>query len=125
MPDDAGEVIIQLLPDSSGRWQVVPLSVGEDVVLEMLPNPGSSESSISRRTRDRLLNTPHLVYLGQNGYILRDLAVEGQILSDLEVRVHAGPALLGVDGILGYSFFRKFVAVLWEPRSNRLRLFDA
>ena len=128
MPNEDGEILVRLQHDTSGRWQIVPLSVGPDIVIEMLPNPSSAQSSISRATRERLQTTPFLEWIAAGRYHLHELAVQGQRLSDLEVRVSAGPALLGLDGILGRNFFSRFGMITWEPHNapeaDVLRLYD-
>ena len=78
MPGGRDEISIQLTLDSNGQWRIVPLSIGPDIVLEMLPNPSSAESSISRDIRNRLRTTPYLESLGRNRYLLRELARQGQ-----------------------------------------------
>jgi hypothetical protein len=52
MPDPAADVIVELVWDASYWWLVVPLAVGQDVILEMLPNPLLSRSVIASRVRE-------------------------------------------------------------------------
>ncbi len=77
MPGAESEISVQLLRDRDNPWYILPLSVGLDLVLWMVPNP-ASRTAISRRVRDMLLGTPLLDDIGGNRYVLRYLAIEGQ-----------------------------------------------
>jgi len=93
------------------RWPVVPLSVGPDVVLEMLANLLSARSFVSQQARDDL-HRWGLAPAGAGALILRDLRIVGQPVPDLAVRVGPAPRLLAVDGILGFDFFAKFSRIM-------------
>lgn len=86
------------------RWLIVPLSVGQDHILEMLPSLFAARSTINRRALDDLLGKG-LVTPGGPIVLLRDVRIVGQSVPDLTVHVGAAANLLRVDGILGLDFF--------------------
>lgn len=109
------------LSDPSQRgWLFVPLSVGQDYVLEMLPNPFSPRSSLSRRAMEdiavRSLTSP------ATASVLHDLRILGQPVPDVHVRVGAAANLLRVDGILGFDFFGQFERIIFDPPTRQLTL---
>ncbi len=127
MPAGAGDLSFYLQPgfgDPDGeRPLFVRLSVGQDVVLEMIPNPTVLRSSLSRQAL-RDLRTRGVLEGGGPTFVLRDLRISGQPVADLTVRVGAAATLLRVDGILGFDFFLQFSAVVLEPRTLRVTLID-
>jgi hypothetical protein len=103
---------------------VIRLSVGQDVVLEMLPNPLSSRSVITEQARDDLARRSMLTSPTARRQQLHDLKIEGQVVPDLEVIVTPRVQRLAVDGVLGRDFFAHFIDVRWDVRGNRLTLVD-
>ena len=105
------------------RWPIVPLSVGQDVVLEMLPNLLSARSVIGQPALDDLRRW-NLAAADARGLVLRDLRIVGQPVPDLAVRVGPAPSLLAVDGVLGFDFFAKFGRVILATATLTLSLVD-
>ena len=103
-------------PDERG-WLFVPLSVGQDYVLEMLPNPFSPRSTISRRALGDL-RARGLIAEGRPPVLLRDLRIVGQRVPDVTARVGAAPSLLRVDGILGFDFFEQFRRIIFDTQTR-------
>ena len=124
MPGDGGEITVQLILDSSGRWHILPLAVGDDVLLEMIPNPGFPRSVINQRVRDDLVARGVVIAESRRALTLRDLRIEGHPIPDVTVRVAPITRILGVDGILGFDFFEHYAGVYFDTRSRRLTLFD-
>jgi len=96
---------------------ILLLAVGQDFGLEMLPNPFTPRSTISRRAlgdleRHRLLPTDH----GAR-FPLRDLSITGARVPDIEVHVGGAATLLRVDGILGFDFFEHFAEIRFNTRT--------
>lgn len=105
------------------RWPVVPLAVGQDVVLEMLPNLLSTRSIISRRTLEDLRQRG-LVEGDASRFLLSDLRTIGQPVPSVVVRVGPTASMLGVDGILGFDFFGTFGRIMLETRTLLVTLVD-
>ena len=120
MPGSGHEITFRLEPDRNNRQLIIPLSVGQDIVLDMLPVPQAT-SVISRRALQMLIAGGQIGGDGPS-YVLSNLRIKGQAIPDLTVRVSAGPAMLGVDGIIGESFFSQFASVTWVPGSRLLTL---
>lgn len=117
-----GEISIRLVTDQTNRWRIVPLSVGQDLVLEMIPNPGFPHSVISRTARDALLKRGLVSASRTRLYLLKDLRIEGVPISELEVRVSLAPQVLGLDGMLGMNFFEPYAEIRWDVRAHQLIL---
>lgn len=100
------------------RWPLVPLAVGPDIVLEMLPNLLSPRSSVSRQVLDdrrwRGMISGH-----EPPFLLPDLRIVGQSVPSVAVRVGTSVRLLGADGMLGFDFFGQFERVVLEPLTLR------
>ena len=124
MPGAGDEISVQLEWDFSGRWLIVPLSVGQDVVLQMLPNPLLSRSLISEEARDDLIRRSVLPPSVLRRCRLTDLRIKSQMVRDLSVFVVPPAQTFGVDGLLGRDFFAQFIDVRWDVRGNRLTLVD-
>jgi hypothetical protein len=122
VPDAGGELTVPLRAATRGRWLVVWLSVGADVVLEMLPNPLAAQSVITNEARDDLNRWGMLSVPTARRQHLHDLKIEGQPVPDLDVIVTSRIQQLRVDGILGRDFFAQFADVRWDVRGNRLTL---
>ena len=108
MAGDDGEVSVQLIYDADRRWLVAPLSVGQDLVLWVVPNPGFPRSVISRQAAEDLASRGVLVASGRRAYVLHDLQIHGQPVPDVVVQPSPLTRVLGVDGILGFEFFAHY-----------------
>ena len=51
---------------------------------------------------------------------LGDIRLEGHALPDLDVRVNAGVARLGADGVVGLSSFNQFREICFDVGARRL-----
>ena len=125
MPDASADVVVQLVLDRQNRWFIVPVSVGPDYLLEMLPNPTSARSLISARAREQLVSRGLLSPDTSSLHCLRDLKIQGQDVPDLMVRVARLAPLRELDGILGQDFFEQYREVRYDPRARRLTLLKA
>ena len=103
------------------RWLVVPLSLGPDHILEMLPNLFAARSTISQRALDELRSNG-LIASGDSPFVLRDLRIVGQPVPDVAVHVGTAASILRVDGILGYDFVQQFSRIIFETRTRWVTL---
>ena len=103
-------------------WLMVPLIPGTPWRLNLMLNTGRPQSVISPRTRDALLVFGVLRQRGRNAYILQGAHAAGEPFADLPLRLSAGPALLGVEGMLGVDCLDLFAEVRLDTRSLRLTL---
>ena len=125
MPGGGADVVLQLERDfMTERHYIVPLSVGSDFILEMLPRIGVSESSITAAARDNLAAHGLVADIGRNRYRLQNLHVRGQEVPEIVVVVEDLDPDFAFDGILGYNFFRNFSGASYEPASRRFILVD-
>lgn len=104
------------------RWPIVPLSVGQDLILEMLPNLLAPRSSIGRNALADLRRRSLLPPTSEAPFALRDLRIPGQPVPDVEVRVGPAARFLQVDGVLGFDFFAKFSKIILEVDTRWLTL---
>jgi hypothetical protein len=122
VPSGGNEISFFLEPgfgERGERWLVVRLSVGQDMVWDMLPNPVQPRSTISPQSLADLIareGTPDRTDAGD--VILRDMQIARQPLPDLAVRISTTPDRLRVNGILGLDFFQQFHVVHWRPRTH-------
>lgn len=125
MPE-GGEVSFYLQPGfdrpREQRWLVVRLSVGQDIVWDMLPNPTAARSTISPQALEDLTRRGLLPAGRQTRVLLRELRIDGQPILDVEVSMSPAIGRLGVDGILGLDFFEQFDAIHWYPRTRQVVL---
>src|SRR5690348_16165212 len=109
-------------PEDLASPMVLLLSVGLDVVRDMLPYPTSARSCITRRAyadgSERLGSRQG----DQSGMLLDDLLIDGQPIPSLWVVSSLAPARLVVDGFLGFDCFVQFERVEWSPRTGLIRL---
>jgi hypothetical protein len=121
----AVEVVVQCLQHPRG-WVMVPLQLplqpGTFWGFRPVLNTGRPLSVISSNT-ERAISALGLVErLGARQYRIPGVRVNGDRLPDLIVRASAGPALLGVDGMLGWDYLEQFTEVRIEPGTLRITL---
>src|SRR5205809_517155 len=114
MPEPGDEITCHLTfrdGDSEARgWPVIPLRVGGDHILAMVPNPLASTSVISPATFERLVahglvsSGIHDIRTRAKSCVLRHLSIEGQLVPDLEVRIRKHASFLRANGYLGQDF---------------------
>jgi len=124
VPGASSDLTVELARSDDNRWFVIRLAVGDDVVLNMVPNPGFPRSVVSRRVWDDLVARGMLAASEGRTVVLRDLRIEQQRSPDLPVRVSPLTRILGVDGILGFDFFENYTGVYFDIRARRLTLID-
>lgn len=121
MSDKDREISFRLqrrMDDTEGdRPPVVFLNVGQDFALEMLPNPFTPRSTISRRAFNDLVSRGILSSDPEVRLFLRDLTITGRPVPDVEVSVGRAASFLNVDGFLGYDFFEQFAEIHFNTRT--------
>jgi hypothetical protein len=117
------EIAVQCRRHPRG-WVVVPLQLplqpGAFLSFEPILNTGRPRSVISPNTERSLSALGLLEPIGARQYRIPGLHVDGDRLPDMIVRASAGPALLGLDGMLGWDYLRQFDEVRIEPRTLRV-----
>src|SRR5262245_45346127 len=103
-------------------WVMLALSVGSDVDLYMVLNTGLYYGAISVPARERLIMLELLPPVNERTVLLENLALSGNPVADLRVRVRPSVAQLDVDGILGLEFLRQFTDIHFNVPSLRLTL---
>ena len=118
-----GEITTDCKIHPSGRWITFAVMVGGAQTLWMVLDTGSPVSALSPRT-GAILETRGLLNprRDSNLYILRDLAISGQSIPDLELRILPRLDRLQVVGLLGLDFLRVFDDIHFNVPSLRLRL---
>lgn len=101
---------------------VVRLPVGDDIVLDMLPNPLARRSSIALRSLDDIEAREGLVPGTGGRWRLTNLRIGQHPIPDLEATLSPTVTRLHVDGVLGLDFFARFAGVRWEPRTHPVTL---
>ena len=126
MPEGERSVSFELEPSFEAvrgqRWRVARLSVGRDIVWDMVPNPTIARSRIAPRALDDLVRREGPPPRRGNDPILRNLTIAGQLIPDLAVQVDPRIARLRIDGMLGLDFFEQFEEVRWQPHTGHVTL---
>jgi hypothetical protein len=98
----------RLTLDRRRWWLTLPLEIGGIVTLHLVIDTGSPLTGISERARNLLLRTPYLRRMGARRYALTALRIQGQAIPDLQVGLSRRATEVGVDGVLGLTFFGQF-----------------
>ena len=119
----AREVIVQALEHPRG-WVMlrVRLALQSGVFLQttFMLNTGRPQSVIGARTAGFLASLDIVEPLDRRRYRIRAPRTEdGEPLPDITARLSAGPALLGVDGMLGWDYLLQFAEVRITPGTLR------
>jgi len=85
-------------------------------------NTSRLQTVVSPRVRDDLLAVGLLRQDSPRVYRLSGTRIAGEPLPDLAVRASPGPAVLGVEGMLGLDFLNQFGRVCLENDTLRLTL---
>jgi len=108
----------QRMEDVRGdRPYVVLLGVGQDYGLEMLPNPFTPRSTISRTAFEDLDYRGLLPSDRGARFPLRKLSIAGWRVPVIEVSVGAAATMLRIDGILGFDFFQNYDEIRFNTRT--------
>jgi hypothetical protein len=103
-------------------WIIVPVEIADALTIDMVLDTGSPFSSISEPTRDELVRRGLLEQKDERRFVLRHLAVQGQALPDLEIRMSRRATQVGAAGILGIDFLGRFTDVHFHVPTMRLTL---
>lgn len=101
---------------------VIPFKVGTLYGLKLILNTGFPMSCLTPGVRDSLAAFGHVSQIAGRTLRLGDLRLEEHALPDLDVRVNAGVARLGADGVVGLNFFNQFREVCYDVEARRLTL---
>jgi hypothetical protein len=112
MPGGSISIQTYLHPNPKGTWITFVVSVAERTDVNLVLDPGSPVSVISPRTSQEL----HRLGLLPRGsrpryYRLTSLTVDSQPFPDLDVRILPRLDDLGIDGLVGLDFLRRFAAI--------------
>ena len=117
-----GSLVVQTTLGRRGWWVIVPLEVAGAVTIEMVLDTGSFLSGISEGTREMLVRLGLLEADATPPYVLRNVAVQGQPLTDLRVRLSRRVAQVGAQGVLGLDFLGQFTDIHFHVPTMRLTL---
>ena len=130
----AREIRVQAQLHPTGLWVTVPLTVDGRVTLWMVLDTGSPASAISPTAEQTLLDSQLVRAAGEQNrqHVLTGVAVQGQALPDLRVRVmrrlgrfpyrELGGLSLAIDGLLGLDFLSQFEDIHFNVSQMRLLL---
>ncbi len=126
MTDGRGDISFFSRPSFervAGRhWMVIRHAVGQDTVLDPLPNPLARRSSTAPRSLDDIEAREGLVPGTGGRSLLTNLRIGQHFIPDLEMTLGAALTRLRVDGVLGLDFFARFAGGYWEPWTHRVTL---
>ncbi len=108
--------------DHPNGWVMVPVTVCGLWQGHFLLNTFTPVSSVSRPTASILEAFQCFSLQTDQRYLLQGLTVGGERLTDLEVRISRAATLLGVEGMLGLDFLRRFTRVQFDVAERRLTL---
>ena len=119
----AREVVVQAIEDPRG-WVMLPLRLalqpGIFLQTTFMLNTGRPQLVIGARAAEVLASLDIAERLDRRRYRIRAPRTEdGDPLPDIDVRLSAGPALLGVDGMLGWGYLLQFAEVRVTPGALR------
>ena len=119
-----GEVALQAVLHSSGRWITIPVIVGGlYLIAEAVLDTGAPVSAIRPGVAQELQSRGLLgASPTPRRYRLTGLTSQDQGLPDLEVAILNRLERLGVDGLLGLDFLTYFDHLHFHTRSLRLVL---
>ena len=106
MRHDGGELSFRTWLQPKRLWLTVPVEIGGRLTLDMVLDTGSPASGLSARSWSALTARGLLDPSGSRWHTLRQLAIEGQAIPDLAVRVSPRATELGADGIPGADVLR-------------------
>lgn len=128
MRDDPRALMVQTWRHRQG-WIIVrfglPFSDNLPWPLDLMLNTGRPRTAVSASTRDALTALGHVDEIGRNVVRLHGLQLGGEPVPPLIVQVSAGPALLGLEGMLGLDFLDRYAEVRFDTRALRLTLIRA
>lgn len=121
MTASGGSISVDIVTHPLGLI-LIPFKVGSLYGLNLILNTGFPISCLTPGVRDTLAALGHVRPLTGRMFRLGDLRLEGHALPDLDVRVNAGVARLGADGVVGLNFFDQFHEVCFDVETRRLTL---
>lgn len=115
-----GELSVQARLDRRNWWILVRLEVG-GLFFDLVLDTGSALSGISQPTLDALARAGLAMPAGQR-YLLRQVRIDGQAVSDLHVRISPRVTQVGADGVLGLDFLARYEDIHFNVPTLRLTL---
>jgi hypothetical protein len=117
------EITVQALEHPRG-WIMLrfrlEMQPGAYLRTTLMLNTGRPQSVIGARTAAFLASMDIAERLDRRRFRIRaPRTEEGDPLPDITARLSAGPPLLGVDGMLGWDYFRQFAEVRIAPDTLR------
>ena len=110
-------------------WLVVRLSVpmvrDSLIDLYLMLNTGRPHSALSVPIYRMLDALGHLRPSGGTGVVMRNARLGRVAMPDIPMRLSAGPALLGLEGMLGLDFLALFAEARLDVRAPHLTLMHA
>ncbi len=121
VPSGGGELSIQAHLHPKRWWILVRVDVGGRR-FDMVLDTGSPLSSISQSMYDELSERGAISHVGGRRYTVRRSTIEGQRITDLEVRISRRVTQVGADGVLGLDFLGRYTDIHFHVPSLRLTL---
>jgi hypothetical protein len=119
------EVIVETIRHPRG-WIVVPVTLTlADLLpwkLELVLNTGRPWSALSRTTYTTLAALGQATSVTGSRCVIRNAQIGTTLISDIPMRLSAGPGLLGLEGMLGLDFLERFAEVRYHFPTLRLTL---
>ena len=119
-PAPSGRLVIQTILDTAHFWILVPVEVGDGLLINFVLDSGSPLTSMSERLYNRL--RPYLRQIGKNRYILRPVRLAGHDLGSLNIRGSDFLSRVGADGVLGLDFLTRFTHIEFDVPTLLLTL---
>jgi hypothetical protein len=90
--------------------------------VDLMLNTGRPHSAISPRTHATLVDLGLVAPHAGSRVVIRNARLGGAPLHDIPMWVSAGPALLGIEGMLGLDFFEQLAEARLNFQALRLTL---
>jgi hypothetical protein len=116
------EIIVDTELHRTRWWILIPVTVMGQETIMMVLDTGSLLSAISEPTRQTLVAKGILDASSARLFVLRDVTIQDQQISDLTVRLSPRVTQVGAAGILGLDFLGRFSDIHFHVPTMRLTL---
>lgn len=118
-----GRLVIQTKLDPARYYILIPVQVGDSLLVDFVLDTGAPLTSMSRRLYVRLRSSGCLAdAAAKNRYILSSASIAGVDVSPLHIRGSIFLGRVGVEGVLGLDFLARYTDIHFSMKTGILTL---
>lgn len=117
-----GRLVVQTRVDPRRFYILIPVRVGDKLIVDVVLDTGAPLTSMSQRLYTRLQAASYLSHIATNRYIHSPAPIAGESVAPLNIRGSKFLTSIGVVGVLGLDFLARYTEVHFNVKTGLLTL---